>query len=64
MFDAVRTGANGHSKRDILVALRDTLESALQGLSPPTGDETSVIALDRLIQSIDGNNGIASYWQR
>ena len=64
MFDAGRTGANGHSKRDILVALRDTLESALQGLNPPTGDETSVIALDRLIQSIDGNNGIASYWQR
>lgn len=64
MFDSERSGSNGHPKRDILISMRDRLEGALQGLNPPAGEETSVIALDRLIQSIDGNNGIANYWQR
>lgn len=64
MFDAERIGSNGQSKRDTLAALRDTLENSLSGLVPPEGDETSVTALQRLIQSIDNNNGIVNYWQR
>jgi len=64
MFDAGRTDTNGRSKRDILVELRDELNTALQGVQPPAGEETSVTALDRLIGSIDGNNGIANYWLR
>ena len=60
MFDAGRTDTNGRSKRDILVELRDELYTALQGLQ----GETSVTALDRLIGSIAGNNGIANYWLR
>lgn len=64
MFDAGRTGVNGLSKRDILVKLRDVLQEALEGLGSVAGDETSIVALDRLIGSIDGNNGIANYWHR
>ncbi len=64
MFDAGRINANGRSKRDILVDLRDELYVALQGLPPTAGEETSVTALDRLIDSIAGNNGIANYWLR
>lgn len=64
MFDAGRTAPNGRSKRDILVDLRDALDTALQGLQPTAGKETSVAALDRLISSVDGNNGIANFWLR
>lgn len=64
MFDAGRTDTQGRSKRDILVELRDELNTALQGLQPTAGGETSVMALDRLISSIAGNNGIANYWLR
>lgn len=64
MFDAGRTDTEGRSKRDILVKLRDELNTALQGLQPTSGGETSVMALDRLISSIAGNNGIANYWLR
>ena len=64
MLDTGRAGGNGTSKRELLVGLRDSLQTALQGLPPATGCESSVKALDRLIQSIDGNNGIANYWLR
>ena len=64
MFDAGRTAPNGRSKREILVDLRDALDTALQGLQPTAGKETSVAALDRLISSVDGNNGIANFWLR
>lgn len=64
MFDTGRTAPNGRSKREILIELRDALDTALQGLQPTAGKETSVAALDRLIASVDGNNGIANYWLR
>lgn len=64
MFDAGRTAHNGRSKREILIELRDALDTALQGLQPTAGKETSVAALDRLISSVDGNNGIANFWLR
>lgn len=64
MFDTGRTAPNGRSKREILIELRDALDTALQGLPPTAGKETSVAALDRLIASVDGNNGIANYWLR
>ncbi len=64
MLDTCRIGGNGTSKRELLVGLRDSLQTALQGLPPAVGCESSVKALDRLIQSIDGNNGIANYWLR
>lgn len=64
MLDAGRTGSNGQNKREILIQLRDALETALRGLQTEAGTETSVAALDRLIDSVDGNNGIANYWLR
>lgn len=64
MFDAGRTAANGRTKRDVLVELRDEINEELQGLQPTAGEEKSVMALDRLIASIAGNNGIANYWLR
>ena len=64
MFDAGRTDSSGRSKRDILIELRDELDIALQGLKQPVGEDTSIAALDRLIGSIAGNNGIANYWLR
>ena len=64
MFDAGRTDTNGRNKRDILIELRDELYTALQELQPTAGEETSITALDRLIGSIAGNNGIANYWLR
>ena len=64
IFDTGRTGPDGRSKREILIDLRDALKGALQGFQPAAGAETSVAALDRLIASVDGNNGIANYWLR
>lgn len=64
MFDTGRTAPNGRSKREILIELRDALDTALKKLQPTAGKETSVAALDRLIASVDGNNGIANYWLR
>lgn len=64
MLDTGRTGSNGQNKREILIELRDALETALRGLQTEAGTETSVAALDRLIDSVDGNNGIANYWLR
>lgn len=64
MLDTGRTGSNGRNKREILIELRDALKTVLQGLQPAAGTETSVAALDRLIASVDGNNGIANYWLR
>lgn len=64
MLDTGRTGSNGRNKREILIELRDALKTVLQGLQPAAGTETSVAALDRLIDSVDGNNGIANYWLR
>lgn len=64
MLDAGRTDSNGRSKRDILVALRDYLYSVLDGIQSTAGEETSITALDRLISSINSNNGIANYWLR
>lgn len=64
MLDTGRTDAKGRSKRDTLIALRDELGTVLQGLQPAAGEETSVTALDRLINSIASNNGMANYWLR
>ncbi|MDX9944071.1 MAG: AAA family ATPase [Azonexus sp.] len=64
MLDAGRTDAKGRSKRDILIELRDELDAMLQGLQPIAGEETSVMELDRLINSIASNNGMANYWLR
>ena len=64
MLDTGRTASNGRSKREILIELRDAIDTALQGFQPMAGKETSVAALDRLIASVDGNNGIANYWLR
>lgn len=64
MLDTGRTGSNGQSKREILIELRDALDAALRGFQPTAGTETSVAALDRLIGSVDSNNGIANYWLR
>ncbi len=64
MLDTSRTGSNGRSKREILIELRNALETVLKGLQPAAGRETSVEALDRLIASVDSNNGIANYWLR
>ncbi len=64
MLDTGRTGSNGQSKRDILIEFRDALETTLRGGQPAAGTETSVAALDRLIDSLDGNNGIANFWLR
>lgn len=63
-LDTGRIGADGRNRRDILIALRDELAQALAGLKPGASGETSVTALDKLIASIDGNNGIANYWLR
>jgi energy-coupling factor transporter ATP-binding protein EcfA2 len=64
MFDAGRTDANGRSKRELLIDLRDEINAALPGLQRVAGEETSVMSLDRLIASIAGRNGIANYWLR
>lgn len=64
IFDASRNDMQGHSKRELLINLRDEIDRKLQGLRPRTGEETSVMALERLIWSIDSNNGIANYWLR
>lgn len=64
MLDTGRMGSNGRSKREILIELRDALEAALRGGQPTAGTETSVVALDRLIDSVDSNNGIVNYWLR
>lgn len=64
MLDAGRPGSKGRSKRDMLVELRDEFFSALDGLQPTAGEETSIAALDRLISSIASNNGIVNYWLR
>ena len=64
MLDAERTDAKGRSKRDILVALRDELRITLEGVQSTAGNETTITALDQLIDSILSNNGIANYWLR
>jgi hypothetical protein len=64
MLDTSRLAADGRSRFDILVALRNELDSILEGLLPEAGRQTCVVALDRLITSIQGNNGIANYWLR
>lgn len=64
MFDTSRLAADGRNRRDILVSLRDEIASSLVGLLPEAGRETSILALDRLIAAIPGNNGIANYWLR
>lgn len=64
MLDAERTDAKGRSKRDILVALRDELRVTLEGVQSTVGNETTITALDQLIDSISSNNGIANYWLR
>lgn len=64
MLDTGRTDAKGRSKREYLIELRDELDAALLGLMPSGGSETCVMALDRLIGSAAGNNGIANYWLR
>jgi hypothetical protein len=64
MLDTSRSAADGRSRYDILTALRDELATILEGLQPEAGRDTCVIALDRLITSIRGNNGIANYWLR
>ena len=64
MFDTSRLAVDGRNRRDILVSLRDEIASSLAGLLPEAGRETSIVALDRLIAAIPGNNGIANYWLR
>jgi energy-coupling factor transporter ATP-binding protein EcfA2 len=64
MLDTGRSAVDGRSRFDILTAMRDELGSILEGLQPEAGRETSVVALNRLITSIQGNSGIANYWLR
>jgi energy-coupling factor transporter ATP-binding protein EcfA2 len=64
MLDTTRTNAAGHSKREVLVALRDELAGVLAGLRRTAGEETAVTALDQLIDSLASNNGIANFWLR
>lgn len=64
MLDTGRTDAKGRSKRDILIEFRHDLNDELQGLQSTAGEETAVGALDRLINSVESNNGIANYWLR
>lgn len=63
-LDTGRTDAKGRSKRDILIEMRHDLSDELQGLQSTAGEESAIEAMDRLINSIESNNGIANYWLR
>lgn len=64
MLDTGRVGGDGRNKRNILIALRDSLATQMVGLDLGTVTESCVDALDRVIAAAEGNNGIANYWLR
>ncbi|WP_242076326.1 McrB family protein [Brevundimonas diminuta] len=63
-MDTSRIGANGLSRREILVSLRDYLDTGIDRAKLSPGADDCVAMLDRLIAAAEGNNGIASYWLR
>ena len=63
-MDTSRVGANGLNRREILINLRDRLDSGIEREKLAPGADDCVVMLDRLIAAAEGNNGIASYWLR
>lgn len=63
-LDTERTAADGRSRRDVLIALRDALAHRIDRAALSPGADSCVLRLDRLIELATQNNGIANYWFR
>lgn len=59
-----KTAPSGAPRRELLVALRDALAEALEGLDTAKVTESSVDALEHVLSRADSNNGIANFWAR
>jgi energy-coupling factor transporter ATP-binding protein EcfA2 len=63
-LDIERTSADGRSRREILLELRDALAKRITKEALAEGADNCVLRLATLIDLAEQNNGIANYWFR